>query len=161
MAKVFDSRGASDTETKSGRTYNRVERPSGTNGGRDSTSGSDALENLKVSTGLLGQSLFISALIPNDCVSPGEETFLYASMKNRDDKGIDDVKITAAVPELGIRAVSGPFDVRKGGTPSRHLYFAVPSDAKDGEYPIRITISSDHESIVKYRSFEVSDSCRM
>jgi len=94
-----------------------------------------------------------------DCVSPGTETYLFASIKNKADKTIKDIKITTVVQDLSIRAVSGPFSIREGESVSRFPTFIVPDDAKPGTYWMRIAVTTDKDSIIKHRSFEVDPSC--
>ena len=162
VAKAVDSRGASDTETRSGRTYGytRTKIPPVTTPSRPFVPPAPVADvPAEPVPSTLGRDILISALEPAYCASPGAETSIYASLKNRGDTGINDVKIVAVIPELGIRAVSGPFDIRKRGTPSSHLDFEIPSDAEEGEHYVRITISSGQESIVRYRTLYVSRSC--
>ncbi len=117
-----------------------------------------SLESVKVS--IPSDELFISSIVPDTgCLAPGAETFLYVSLKNSGRRNVDDVKITAIVADLDVRAVSGPFRIRKGDSASRLLYFMIPEDAKPGDYYIRVSVTSGKDSAVKYRIFEVNKAC--
>ncbi|MBI2651151.1 hypothetical protein HYX01_01650 [Candidatus Woesearchaeota archaeon] len=115
------------------------------------------LEKAKVS---IPEQIFVTSLTPDsECVAPGAQTFLYAAVKNEGSKKINDVKITATVQDLAIRAVEGPFNVEKRSSASRFLYFDVPDDAKPGLYYLRIEVTSEDTSIIKHRTFEVNELC--
>ncbi len=153
IARVFDNLGAAVTQSGSGTTNPAPVTPPIT-----PVVPEKALEPVKVS--IPSDELFISSVVPDTgCLSPGAETFLYISLKNIGKRALNDVKITAIVPGLDIRAVSGPFSIRKGDSASRFLYFGVPEGAKPGDYYIKVSVTSGKDSVVKYRIFEVSKSC--
>lgn len=154
VARVFDNLGAVVTASGSGRTSPAPVAPLPV----PSPEPERVLEAVKVS--IPSDELFISTIVPDTaCLAPGAETFLYVSMSNRGRKALGDVKITAIVEDLNIRAVSGPFSLRKGDSASRFLYFGVPEDAKPGNYYIRVSVTSGKDSVVKYRIFEVNRAC--
>ncbi len=153
VARVFDNLGASSSASGSGTTNGFSVTPPVTHVARES-----AFDSVKVS--IPSDELFISSLVPDtSCLAPGAETFLYVSLKNGGKKSLSDVKITAVVEELAVRAVSGPFMVRKGDSASRFLYFGVPEDAEPGDYYIKVSVTSGKGSVVKYRIFEVNRGC--
>ncbi len=155
IARVFDSVGASVTQSKSGVTdaapLVSVPKP---------VSVPSVLEKVRVRVPV--ENLFLRARgdVPDSgCVSPGQETFLYASMKNDGSKKIKDVKVTVIAYGLDIRSSAGPFDLDAGDSASRLLYFGVPSDAQDGEYYLKLSVSSDRDNLVRYMPFDVRSSC--
>ncbi len=152
VARVFDNLGASSVAVGSGITASSapsVPLPD---------SRENALDDLRMR--LSARDIFVSSIVPDtSCLSPGAETYLYISLSNRGEKTLRDVKITAVVEELGIRAVSGPFEMKKGGSASRFLYFIVPASAGPGEYYVKVAVSSGKDSIVNYRIFEVNRGC--
>ncbi len=152
VARVFDNLGYSSTSTASGIT----------NPTDFVTSPEPDAENLldKVRVNIDSENLFVTSMVPDSaCLAPGAETFLYVSINNRGKKTLDDVKVSAIVEELGIRAVSGPFTIKKGYSASRFLYFDVPETAKSGDYYVRVSVTSKKDSVVKYRIFELNKAC--
>ena len=106
------------------------------------------------------QALFVSGLVPDSsCVAPGADTFLFASLRNRGSASLKDVKVTAYVDELGVYASSGSFKIGSKGSASRFVYFSVPEGAVKGEYYMRVVVSSQKDSVVRYVPFEVNPSC--
>ncbi len=152
IARVFDNLGAVATASGSGVTNPAPAAPPAVPVPEE--------PRKAVAVSIPSDELFISTLVPNTgCLSPGDETFLYISLKNTGKRALDDVKITAIVLDADIRAVSGPFSIRKGDSASRFLYFIVPENAKPGEYYIKVSVTFGTDSVVKYRIFEVSRAC--
>ncbi len=153
VARVFDSLGAVATASGSGTTNAAPVAPPVSPVVPDA-----ALAPVRVS--IPSDEIFVSSVVPDTgCLAPGDETFLYVAFKNRGKAALKDVKVAAVVPELDIRAVSGPFSLRNGDSASRFLYFGVPESAKPGEYYVRVFVTSGKDSVAKYRAFEVSKSC--
>ncbi|MAG15651.1 hypothetical protein CMO88_01165 [Candidatus Woesearchaeota archaeon] len=155
IARAFDNLGASATrESEEGTTNPEVipDTPETPEPEPD-----EALDDVKVKH---SGDLFVSTVAPGEsCVSPGAETFLYASLKNNGDKTVKNVKIIAVVYDLSLRAVSNNFNIRRDESVSRFLNFDVPEDAEEGLYYMKISVNSQKDSIVKYRVFEVNNVC--
>ena len=154
IARAFDNLGASATATASGATN----PPEPAHVPAPTPRPEEALAGVRVK--VPSENIFVSTLVPDTgCVAPGAETFLYSSLRNRGSKSLKDVRITATVSELGIRVVSGPFRIKKGDSASRLLNFDIPFDAEPGVYYMRVSITSERDSVVKYRMFEVNRAC--
>ncbi|MBI2664969.1 hypothetical protein HYX10_06555 [Candidatus Woesearchaeota archaeon] len=154
IAKVIDSDGAVAAATASG-----ITNPAPAE--QEPEPEPEPAEVLdKIDVKVKPDALFVSTVVPEtSCISPGGETYLYASVQNRGNSRLKDVKIAATVQELGIRAVSGPFSLSAGKSAARFLYFSVPPDAEEGLYYIRVHTSSQKDSDVKHRMFEVNSRC--
>ena len=147
IAHVFDSDSASVTQTKSG-TTNPAPTPT-----------EPEPEEPDVSAKKQSK-LFVSSLrLVDECVAPGQETYLFASIKNKGDKQLKDVKVTSTIQDLGVRAASGPFTIKKRSSASRLLFLDIPSDTEEDVYYLRTAVTSRKESNAKYRILEVNKVC--
>lgn len=158
VAKAFDTAGASASASAGGKTKSAPVVSPPVVPPAPSPAPDKVLKpvDLKV----VRDALFISGLVPDSsCVAPGAETFLFASLKNRGSTALKDVKITARVNELGIYSSSGSFKIRGKSSTSQYVYFSVPQDAVKGDYYLRIVVSSQKDSVVRYLPFEVSPLC--
>ena len=148
IATAFDNAGLSDSKTGTIRIEDKVvPKP--------------ILEPKKkepsVSTGKFSVSRLI---LEPECVAPGDELLLFASIKNNGDKELKDVKIAATVVEgIPVRDTSGPFTIKERSSASRTLFFDIPSDAKQGIYYMKVAVDSSSDSTAKYRIFEVDNNC--
>lgn len=103
------------------------------------------------------QSLFMrSVSFPySDCVRPGESALLAVKVQNTGKTTLKDVSFTATVPEAGIYAKSGPVSITTKDKLTRFLRLDVPSDASEGDYYLRLTVSNSKFSRTVYRIFTV------
>ena len=155
IARVFDAAGATDDATAFGTTNPEAVVPPPA----PAPEPDEVLDDVDVSVPT-SQSLFISSAVPGSgCIAPGESTFMYTSLRNRGDRTLKDVKITAVIYDLNVRAASGPFSLRSGGSTSRYMQFEIPSDAENGEYYVRVEATAGKDSVVKHRLFEVNSAC--
>ena len=107
-----------------------------------------------------GARLFVSLpVFEKSCASPGESTFIYVSVTNRNRETIRNVRITAAIPELDAYATSEAFDVQFGKPASKLIYLDVPADAHLGQHYARVEVASSEDSVIKHSFFEVSLAC--
>ena len=104
--------------------------------------------------------LLISSFVPEpECVAPGDEIMLFVTVKNEGDKKLSDVKITASIPDLSLRAPSGPYSLKKNSPISKVLFLEIPYYAEPGIYYIRLTATSNSDSTAKHRIIEINDAC--
>ncbi len=94
-------------------------------------------------------------VVSGDYIKGGETLVLAVSLKNTAEEEIDDVKITASIPQMGLIATKGPFDLEDDEDASKRLYMEIPSDEDSGKYAIRISVSNDKMRRVKYRDFKI------
>mgnify|MGYP001357277105 CR=1 FL=1 len=80
-------------------------------------------------------------------------------VKNKGDKQLKDVKVTSTIQDLGVRAASGPFTIKKRSSASRLLFLDIPSDTEEDVYYLRTAVTSRKESNAKYRILEVNKVC--
>jgi PKD repeat protein len=82
-------------------------------------------------------------LIGGEVYVPGDYVELMVNFRNQANWDLDNVKVTATIPELGIRRTAGPFDLSDGQEITKMLYLEIPYSAAKGEYDIRVTINAD------------------
>ncbi|MFH2028260.1 MAG: C1 family peptidase [Nanoarchaeota archaeon] len=92
-----------------------------------------------------------SARIVNEIAGVGDYIESRLSLKNSGDKGLDDVKVTIVIPELGVRSRIGPFDLNEGEELTRAILAEIPEHTQPGEYVVRMTISNDQTIRVRHR----------
>ena len=69
-------------------------------------------------------------------------------------KELDDMQVVIFVPELGVMAMSLPYDQEQDDTVSQRISLDL-EDAEPGEYVARITVSNDYTERVKHRIFVI------
>ena len=95
---------------------------------------------------------------PGLTVKAGHQTLLATVLvENVGDKDEDDVKVTVAVPALGLSAseyLDVPFDDKEDAD---EMFLAVPHDTKAGEYEVKVTVQYDdlEESVTKTYTLKV------
>jgi len=77
--------------------------------------------------------------------------------KNSGELEIEGLKATVVSQELGVRASVGMDDLDVGQAMTRRMLLEIPYDAEPGEYPVRITLSSDKFKRIVYRDVVVMD----
>lgn len=107
----------------------------------------ESREWLQVSRLLLGNGEFLA---------PGDDLELGVTLRNNGNIDYKDVKITAIIPDLGIRRSAGPFDLDDDDEESRNLVLELPEDMEKGEYLVRIVISEGGAvNRIKHRFIEI------
>lgn len=83
---------------------------------------------------------------PNNGVEPGEPLIASVRFENRGQKAQDSVKVSIAVPELGLEEYDyvGNIDPDEAKT-SSDLFFTIPEDVKAGQYEVVATLSYNDE----------------
>ena len=101
--------------------------------------------------------LFISTIRIPDAfdAAPGQWVEVTLQFRNSGDFSIEDLKATVVSQELGLRAVVGPEDLGIGQRLTKRLMLELPPDVQYGNYPVRITLSSDKFKRVVYRDIDV------
>ncbi|MBR9677216.1 PKD domain-containing protein [Candidatus Woesearchaeota archaeon] len=91
------------------------------------------------------------SVVSGEFYKPGDAIATFVSFENTFGDDLEDVKITLAVPQLGIFRTVGTFDVDEGKTLNKRAVLNIPRDAKTGNYEIRIVISDGTLRRVKHR----------
>ena len=81
------------------------------------------------------------AVLCEETARPGGTVELRISLEN-EERDLDEVKVVAVIPELGVRYATTNFELDSTGTKSKPLFLDIPEDAKPGVYTVRITVSS-------------------
>jgi len=101
--------------------------------------------------------LFIIALSPSiqvrfldDYINQGEDVEMHVRVTNNFDNDMDDVRIKAYIPELGVMFRTNQFDIDDKSSEARFLFWNTDNYAK-GEYLVRVITSNEDFANVKYR----------
>lgn len=95
--------------------------------------------------------VFIGSIrVPSDIVA-GQDVDLAINVKNNGRGELENLKVTATIPELALRDSAGPFDLRTTRHTTKHFHLALPEDLAPGEYMLRITIHNNDVSRVVHR----------
>ncbi|MBI2142779.1 hypothetical protein HYU20_00340 [Candidatus Woesearchaeota archaeon] len=107
------------------------------------------------------QPLFLrSVSFPDsDCVRPGESALLAVKVQNSGRSTLKDVSFTATVPELGIRARTGPHSITRTDRSAKFMQLDVPADAEEGSYFLRLSVTNNKFARVVHRAFTVDSGC--
>ncbi len=95
----------------------------------------------------------------SDCIRPGESALLAVKVRNTGKSTLKGVSFTATVPEIGVRARSGPHTIKAADKLTRFLRLGVPDDAEEGSYYLRLTVANARFSRTVHRAFTVGRSC--
>ena len=105
----------------------------------------------------IGKGIYIKNIriegFDNEVVNAGDEMITTVTLKNYGNK-LKNVNIAVTVQDLGIRKKVGPFDIKKDGEVTRIIPLEIPYDVK-GKYDVRITVSNDGFTRIKYRDVNI------
>jgi len=94
-------------------------------------------------------------LISGERLYPGDLVRTSVQVENKG-KDLDDIKVTAVIPELNIRD-SVKFDLDKNDKMSRNLMLELPKNTPSGEYTIRYILRDANNAVyrIKHRTIEI------
>lgn len=95
----------------------------------------------------------------SDCIRPGESALLAVKVRNTGKSALKGVSFAATVPEIGVRARSGPHTITATDKLTRFLRLDIPDDAEEGSYYLRLSVTNNRFSKVVHRAFTVGRSC--
>lgn len=95
----------------------------------------------------------------SDCIRPGESALLAVKVRNTGKSALKGVSFAATVPEIGVRARSGPHTITVAGKLTRFLRLDIPDDAEEGSYYLRLSVTNNRFSKVVHRAFTVGSGC--
>ncbi len=91
----------------------------------------------------------------NGDINPGDTIRISINFENVRDMKLDNLKVTAAVPDLAIWSSLGPFRLRPGKDMSTEIELEIPEYADAGLYDIRISLTDDAVRKVKVRQIRI------
>ena len=94
-------------------------------------------------------------VIAPEILLPGDPFAVQVYLVNNGDIDMKDVTVSAAIYDLGLKRMSGKFDLDEGETASETLHAQVPYFAEPGEYLVKVTVSDDHFHETTYRTVTV------
>ena len=98
---------------------------------------------------------FDNIYFEEDEVSAGDSLIAKVDIVNSGYQKMKDVTITLSIPELGIKKISGLFDIKKNKQISKQISLELPEGIDAGEYDVKITVSNDLVYNVAYRTVDV------
>ncbi|PIN81870.1 hypothetical protein COV11_00950 [Candidatus Woesearchaeota archaeon CG10_big_fil_rev_8_21_14_0_10_30_7] len=103
------------------------------------------------------KNLFVSSVrIPSAFeLSAGETVTLVVNTANKGEVDLENVKVSAVIQELGVRATSTVADLDEGDRTAQKLRLTIPENTSEGLYYVRISLDSNHAHRVLYREIEV------
>jgi hypothetical protein len=114
------------------------------------------LEKARRGAGSVKNLAINSIRIPNAYdVQAGEDVQIIVNFENNLRENLD-ARAVAFVPELGIRASVGPFDLDKNsGHESKRITLQIPEDAQPGNYWVRITVGEGSNTRIVHRELMI------
>lgn len=91
----------------------------------------------------------------DETVRAGDELAVHVNTLNEGEDDLDNVKVTAYIPDLEIIAKSRNFDLDDGEKQGRWLFIDIPADAQPGYYLVKISVKGNDFRSVKYTGFSV------
>lgn len=88
-------------------------------------------------------------------VAPGSVVPIFLSVRNNGDRRLENVHLSAMLPELGVRRRLGPFDVSVNERESRTLVLEIPDWAEEGEYMLLLELGNDDVRRILHRPIQV------
>jgi hypothetical protein len=76
---------------------------------------------------------------------PGDEVFVRTNLLNRGNVDLENVRVSAFMPELGLFARTGRFDLDEDERAVRVLFFDIPHNTEPGLYLVMVT-AQNHDS---------------
>jgi len=95
------------------------------------------------------------SIINEDKLRVGDDILVIVTLYNDGDVDLKQLKITAVIPELGMRKNTGRFDLKKDREITKMILLEDIPQTIPGEYDIRITASNDILTRVIHRSFKI------
>ena len=99
--------------------------------------------------------IIVARISNTDYILPGDMLYLNVGLESNTYKDLENLKIVAVIPDLGIRMATGFFDLEARGEESQQMLIEIPEWAAPGYYDIRITISNDYLRRVIHRDIKV------
>lgn len=105
---------------------------------------------------VIDNSLRITKLRTSDeYIRAGDMLEISFDLENIGNKKLENIKITAMVPEFELRKSIGPFDLKKSEEITKHLFVEIPADVQAGNYYIRLTFNNDDIQRTEYREITI------
>ena len=95
------------------------------------------------------------ALLYDDVLRPGDTLRVAINFENMKDYKMDNIKVSAIIPDLAVWRSRGPFSLKSGKEMSTTLELEIPYDAEPGVYDLRVTLNDDEIRRVKVRQIRI------
>ncbi len=119
---------------------------------QSSQQSSAAVEEDSIDMELKVESIRIPELVD---ITDGSSLPVFISIKNTGDRKLENVRLAATIPELGLRRKAGPFDVSVNERESKTLLLEIPDWAEEGDYIVRFEFGNDDTRRIVHRPIEI------
>jgi len=88
-------------------------------------------------------------------LTAGDLLQVSVALDNNGDAKLTNARIAISVPELGIRRVAGPLDIRSGDSETMRVMLALPPYVDAGSYDVNVQFTSNEYATNVWRQIEV------
>jgi len=99
---------------------------------------------------VIAMAPLVQVRFSDEYIKQGSEFEVHARVINELKSDMDNIRIRAVIPELGVMFTTGNFDVEDKSSESRFLHWDTKGYPK-GDYLIKIVTSNEDFANVKYR----------
>ncbi len=100
-------------------------------------------------------AFFNKAHFVQDSVTAGDYAYLNVKVSNNGDEDMSNLKVSAMIYDLGVKASSGKFNLNEGDNQNLGLVLPIPYGVEQGTYTVKIALSNNHFHETAYRQIEV------
>ncbi|MFH1590669.1 MAG: tandem-95 repeat protein [archaeon] len=94
-------------------------------------------------------------VVTSEYAQPGDMIEALVTVENNGNVKMKDLRVTAVIPEFGVRSSRGPMTLKPGSETTTTMRLLLPYDLPPGEYAIRFTVSTDNSRRVVHRFVDV------
>jgi len=85
----------------------------------------------------------------------GSELVMRITLENNGHRALEDVSVSLAIPELGVRRHEGTFDLSIGETDTAVVRLEIPDGVEPGEYDVHIAAGNDEVQRFRNRFIDI------
>ena len=102
-------------------------------------------------------AIISARLLPDELVRAGSELLLLVTVENRGTETLEDVRLRAFIPDIGIISGSARIDrLLPGKSTQQYLSFWLPASIHPGVFMVKITAESQSDSDAVYRQITIT-----
>ena len=102
-------------------------------------------------------AIISARLLPDEFVQAGSELLLLVTVENRGTKTLEDVRLRAFIPDIGIISGGARIDrLLPGKSTQQYLSFWLPASIRSGVFMVKITAESQEAREAVYRQITIT-----
>ena len=86
----------------------------------------------------------------DEIIRPGEELVIHVNVLNDGDEDLDNIRVSAYMPELGLFARSSRFDLDDNEKQAKVVFFDIPYYTVPGVYLMQVSVQNEND--IRFRS---------